>query len=74
MVLNRQRISFDQLNLAQFVQGFSRNIIDEPDQEIILKMLAYLSELMEDANNFAWSSAKAAHAVILCEMERGTLD
>ena len=29
---------------------------------------------MKDATDFAWASAKAAHAVLLCEMERGTLD
>ena len=33
----------------------------------------YLHDLMEDATDFTWSSAKAAHAVLLCEMERGTV-
>ena len=26
---------------------------------------------MEDASDFSWVSAKACHAVLLCEMERG---
>ena len=34
-------------------------------------MLWYLHDLMEDATDFIWGSAKAAHAVLLCEMERG---
>ena len=34
-------------------------------------MLLYLSELMEDTTDFAWTDAKAAHAVVLCEIERG---
>ena len=37
-------------------------------------MLSYLCDLMEDANDFSWASAKASHAVLLCEMERGTLE
>ena len=28
-------------------------------------MLDYLSEIMEDANDFSWQSAKASHAVLL---------
>ena len=36
-------------------------------------MLLYLSDLTEDATDFAWTNTKAAHAVVLCEMERGAL-
>ena len=70
--VSRQRISYDQLSLTQFVQGFSKNILDESDQEIRGQMIQYLSDLMEDATDFSWASAKASHAV-LCEMERGSL-
>ena len=38
------------------------------------KILHYLRDLMEDATDISWSSAKPAHAVLLCEMERGSLD
>ena len=34
-------------------------------------MISYLWDLMEDATDFSWQGAKAAHAVLLCEMERG---
>ena len=71
---SRQRISYDQLSLTQFVQGFVRNILDEADGKCREHMLTYLSELMEDATDFTWSNAKASHAVLLCEMERGVLD
>ena len=57
--VSRQRISYDQLSLTQFVQGFVRNILDEGDGKC------------RERN---WSNAKAAHAVLLCEMERGVLD
>ena len=29
---------------------------------------------MEDANDFSWANAKASHAVLMCEMERGVVD
>ena len=36
-------------------------------------MVSYLGDLMEDATDFSWQGAKAAHAVLLCDMERGSL-
>ena len=36
-------------------------------------MVSYLADLMEDATDFSWQGAKAAHAVLMCEMERGTV-
>ena len=34
-------------------------------------MFVYLSDLMEDTTGFSCQGAKASHAVLLCEMERG---
>ena len=31
----------------------------------------YVINLLEDANDFSWASAKASHAVLLCRMEQG---
>ena len=62
------------LSLTQFIQGFVKNIIDQEDRDCKDKMLHYLGDLMEDATDFSWSSAKSAHAVLLCEMERGSVD
>ena len=69
--VSRQRISYDQLSLTQWVQGFCRNILEEncPEKKDI--MISYMADLMEDATNFSWQGAKAAHAVLLCDMERG---
>ena len=33
-------------------------------------MLQYLGDIMEDASDLSWQSAKACHAVVLCKMER----
>ena len=68
--VTRQRMTYDQLSLTQFIQGFTRNILDESDGSVREQMLWYLNDLMEDATDFSWASAKAAHAVLLCEMER----
>ena len=71
---SHQRVTYDQLSLTQFIQGFVKNIIGEKDRDCKDKMLHYLGDLMEDATDFSWSSAKSAHAVLLCEMERGSVD
>ena len=36
-------------------------------------MIMYMSDLMEDTTDFSWQGAKAAHAVLCCELERGTV-
>ena len=50
-----------------------KNIFEESDQKCRDRMLAYLGDIMEDATDFGWANAKASHAVMLCEMERGSL-
>ena len=70
---SRQRVTYDQLSLPQFVQGFCKNMLQEPDLGVRHHMLTYLSELMEDTVDFSWQSAKAAHAVLLCDMEQGNV-
>ena len=69
----RQRVTYDQLNITQFVQGFVKNVLEEPSETNRERMLHYLADLMEDASDFSWANAKASHAVLLCEMERGSV-
>ena len=71
--VNRQRVMYDQLTLTQWVQGFLKNILEESCNERKDIMVSYLSDLMVDATDFSWQGAKAAHAVLLCELERGSL-
>ena len=70
---NRSRVTYDQLTLSQWVQGFCKNILDEKDEGKRERMVAYMADLMEDCTDFTWSGAKAAHAVLCCEFERGTV-
>ena len=32
--MNRQRVTFDQLNLTQFVNGFVKGVLDERDKSV----------------------------------------
>ena len=32
--INRSRLTYDQLSMSQWVQGFCKNVLDEPDQGI----------------------------------------
>ena len=69
--LNKERVSYDQLSVTQWVAGFGRTMRDESDPEVRQHMLEYMISLMDDANDFAWVSTKASHAVLLCRMEQG---
>ena len=50
-----------------FLQSYG----EETDQNSKDAMLDYLISLLDDANEFSWSSARANHAVLLCRMEQG---
>ena len=69
--VTRSRVSYDQLTMSQWVQGFCKNVLEESDHKVRERMIQYMGELMEDATDFSWQGAKAAHAVLLCEFERG---
>ena len=69
--VNKERITYDLLNVMQWVAGFGRTMRDESDPELRKHMLDYLISIMDDANDFSWTSAKASHAVLLCRMEQG---
>ena len=45
---------------------------EESDPNLSKYMLDYLIALMDDANNFSWTSAKTSHTV-LCRMEQGEI-
>ena len=77
---NKSRISYDALNWCQWVSGFATICYllfaarEEKNLDVKNAMLEYLSEIMEDANDFSWQSAKASHAVLLCRMEEGKVE
>ena len=53
--------------------GFCRSIREESDSKTRENMLDYCINLLEEATDFSWSSAKASHVVLLCRMEQGEI-
>ena len=52
--------------------GFSSIIREVKSIKIKNAMLKYMTDIMEDAQNFGWATAKGAQA--LCRMEEGKVD
>ena len=65
----RERVSYDDLDIYQWVAGYAGICKDESDVDLKNIMLEHLIALMEDAHDFSWIGSKAAHAVILTKME-----
>ena len=68
---NKEKVTYDQLSTVQWMTGFCRAMRDQNDAQTGEFMLDYLINLLEDANDFSWSMAKASHAILLCRMEQG---
>ena len=71
--VSKERVTYDQLSVTQWVAGFGRIMKEEKNHEIKEHMLDYLVALFDDANDFSWDAAKASHAVLLCRMEQGEI-
>ena len=39
---NHTRVTYDQLNITQWIQGFCRNIMDEKDGKTCFQMIQYI--------------------------------
>ena len=66
---HRECISYDDLDVYQWVADYAGIAKDEGDIDLKNTMLENLIALMEDAHEFSWTGSKAAHAVILTKME-----
>ena len=69
----KERVTYDQLTVIQWVSGFCRTMQEEKNSKMREYMLDYLVSLMDDATDFSWGAAKASHAVLLCRMEQGEI-
>ena len=61
--------SYDQLATCQWMLGFLKIHQEEQDATIRENMVEYLTELLQDACNYSWESAKGAHNVLLHWMQ-----
>ena len=68
--LNIGCINYDQLSVLQSVTSFCHTIKEEKDLDIRDNMLDNMIVLLEDAQDFPWSTTKANHAVLLCRTEQ----
>ena len=71
---SKARVTYDSLSTFQWMAGFCAIIREEKSTKVKNAMLEYMSDVMEDAQDFGWASAKGAHALILCRMEEGKVD
>ena len=69
----KERVSYDQLTMGQWMAGFCRTMREEKNKKNKEAMLDYLIALSDDSNDFSWAAAKASHAVLLCRMEQGEI-
>ena len=61
----KDRITYNQLNVTQWMSGFCRILRDESCQKTRDHMLDYLIALLDDSNDFSWQAGKDSHAVLL---------
>ena len=66
---HKTRPTYDDLTIIQWVSGFFRCILEEKSASNRHLMLDYLGNLMEDASDFSWDSAKVAHCILLTNMD-----
>ena len=59
---SKERISYDQLSVVQWVAGFSRIMKERKNSDSKDFMLDYLMSLLDDVQDFCWEVAKASHA------------
>ena len=70
----KKRPTYDQLTTCQWMLGYLRIRQEETDVKIREHMIEYLTELMQDACDYSWESAKGAHSVLLHRMADGVVD
>ena len=56
---SKSRVSYDSLSIFQWISGFCNIVKEECDPKTKNQMLEYISDLMDDAQDFGWNSAKA---------------
>ena len=71
---SKSRATYDSPSTFHWMAGFCSIIREEKDIKVKNAILEYLTEIMEDAQDFGWASAKGAHALILCRMEQGKVN
>ena len=69
---NRKTVNYDDLSSDQFTLGYLR-IAQRQTPEIKNNMIEHLMKLLQSTLDYNFMTSRGAHAVILQEIERGTL-
>ena len=69
----RKRPTYDQLTICQCLLGFMCIRQEEQDPVVKENMADYVTELLQDACDYGWESAKGAHSVLLHRMQDGVV-
>ena len=56
---SKSRVTYDSFSTFQWMAGFCSIMREEKDIKVKNAMLEYLTEIMEDAQDFSWTSAGA---------------
>ncbi len=63
---------YDELSTDQFVYGYLHNMARE-STTVKANMLRHLQELMQDAMDYSWETARSYHKLLLQQMEKDVL-
>ena len=69
----KERVTCNQLTMGQWVAGFCRTMSNESDKNCKEVIVNYVISLLDDANNFSLSAAKACHTVYYVTWKRAKL-
>ena len=58
---HKERVSYDQLMVSQWVAGFCRSMREEQNLQM-RDYIDYFISLLDDSQDFSWAVTKASHA------------
>ena len=70
---SKERLSYNNLTMLQWVAGFCRTMKEEHDMSVREHMLDYMISLLDDAQDFSWQVAKPATPFFCVVWSRGRL-
>ena len=70
---SRRTVAYDELTPQQFMLGYIKIILKEKSASTKDMILNYLAKLLQESIDNSWEASRGAHAVVLQEMERGSV-
>jgi hypothetical protein len=64
-------LSYKDLSIYQWVQGFLAIVLMQENFEVIRSMIAHMQSLFTEASFSSWDPAKFAHGCMLTDLEDG---